>query len=427
MTAQNTLRECSSVIPVISQDYPKVQKVKKIALFLPIGYRGGSLRGAKNIAKMLFLGSKACDHSLEVVFSFCEGAYPSVEVFSDLLELGISIRETKWTKIAKRDFPFMGNSSPSKSLEEAKEYSLPTDGIANFSDCDFWLLISDRLDPPLAPLVPYGIVVYDYIQRYVPELFSKLEKGYLTTARNASFVITTTPQTQNDTIQYAGIDPRKVTMIPMDFCPPLLPSTSVRPHHRPYFLWVTNTSPHKNHLRSLQALEIFYKQYDGVLDVVMVGIFLDLFQNPTDKNPYPYTREISKYIEQSPVLKEKCQIKGEVTDQTYANLLAHAEFLWHPTLVDNGTFAVVEAAYLGVASVSSDYPAMRYMNERFDLDLLFFDAFDSQDIARKLASMSKEAKTRRAALPSPHHLDQFTAERSAQDFWTTIRERIYAI
>ncbi len=410
-------------VPLL-QKSPSKRKTKKIAVFLPIPYRGGSLQGAKNIAKMIFLGSRSHGEPVDVVFSCCKNAYDLGETFSDLQELGISIRETTWERISKKELQFFGNFRNVGNISNTGEYSLPLDGSTNFSDCDFWLSISDRIDPPIAPITPYGVIVYDYIQRYIPELMGGLEKSFLTTARNASFVITTTPHTQHDAIQYAGIDARKVLLFPMEFSPKHEASSSPSAHSRDYFLWVTNAAIHKNHLRSLKALESFYGNHGGTIDVLMVGAHLDFFQNTSEKNPFPHTREIALYLEKSPLLKEKCHILGEVSDTRYSNYLSHAQFLWHPTLIDNGTFSVVEAAYLKVPSLSSDYPAMRYMDKRFGLNLQFFDPYDTSDMAKKLKLMESEAKSRKSLLPDEHHLVQFTVERLASDFWTAIRERL---
>lgn len=414
-------------VPLLEGNHPRFseKKCKKIAVLLPIPYRGGSLRGAKNIAKMIHLGSRIHNEPVEVVFSCQKGAYSIQDDFSDLLALGISIRETQWQNISTRDLQILGKEEAVQQGSSESEYLFPTDGISDFADCDFHLLISDRTSPPLLPTLPYGIVVYDYIQRYVPHLLDpKMEKDYLKTARQASFVITTTPQTQGDAIQYGGVNAQNVLLFPMEFRPPNEPSSSISPHPRPYFLWVTNPAIHKNHIRALQALEHFYNNEEGDLDLVVLGVGTELLLDSSKGNPFLSIREAAHYLQKNPALRERCHFKREVSDAHYSNYLAHAQFLWHPALIDNGTFAVMEAAYLGVPSLSSDYPAMRYIDERFKLNLLFFDPYSSSQMGKTLKVMQREANVRKSLLPERSHLDQFTADHLASDFWMGIKERI---
>ncbi|NNM58456.1 MAG: hypothetical protein HKM04_01405 [Legionellales bacterium] len=65
------------------------KKNKKIAVFLPIGYKGGTLKGAKNIAKMFYLGSRQAGEPVDVVFSCIGKTYDIEREFSDLSALGI--------------------------------------------------------------------------------------------------------------------------------------------------------------------------------------------------------------------------------------------------------------------------------------------------------------------------------------------------
>ena len=56
---------------------------------------------------------------------------------------------------------------------------------------------------------------------------------------------------------------------------------------------------------------------------------------------------------------------GELRDRAFAGLLSEAAFLWHPAMIDNGSFTVIESAMRGVPALSSDYPAMREIDENF--------------------------------------------------------------
>ena len=333
--------------------------------------------------------------------------------FTDLQELGISVRETVWKKIDAKELK-------EKTLQTLRfaTYLVPTDGVHDFLDSDFWLVVSDRTYPPLTPLMPYGVMVYDYIQRYMPEFspsVAPLESSWFSTVRHASFVLTTTEQTQSDAIQYAGVDAKKVFLRPMEFQALPLPVVLPPIHPRKYFLWVTNMSPHKNHGRELDALEVFYKELGGSYDVLIVGVDTHKLLD-TSLDNYIYRRGLAHRIEKSLNLKKRCHVLEEVNEDTYVHTLHQAQFLWNPTLFDNGTFTVVEAACLKVPALSSDYPTMRHMDKRFSLHLLFADPYDPLDMAWKLKKMEEESEVRKIDLPDRFDLEKLTAKDLAQDF-----------
>jgi len=103
-------------------------------------------------------------------------------------------------------------------------------------------------------------------------------------------------------------------------------------------------------------------------------------------------------------------------------LLSTAEFLWHPTRRDNGTFCVVEAASLGVPSLSSSYPAMREMDAAFELALAWMDSASPLDMATQLKRMETEACDRRMLLPKRERLAGVSLENAAPRYWEAARE-----
>jgi len=392
---------------------------KRIAVLLPCLYRGGTLKGAQNIAKMLHLGSRKNGEPVEVVFSCLAGTYLIEETFSELLTLGIAVRETKWEKVSRQEIEFLAKFYQINKPLSHPHYCLPNDGISYFGDCDFWLLVSDRTSYPLIPAMPYANLVYDYLQRYIPELtFS--DDSFLATTRGAQFVLTTTPHTLQDTIQYAGVNPNKTFLSPMEFKTPAPPSSCCSLPEKPYFVWVTNTTQHKNHERALRALSRYF-QTGGNLDCVMLGPGIEKYRSFSSDWQEPYISHITHKIEQIPELKRRLRIVGEVSDEEYSAYLAHARFLWHPTLVDNGTFTVLEAAYLNTPSLSSDYPAMRYINETFGLHLAFFNPFDPCQMAQHLQRMEQEASAKKKLLPKPNYLEAFTPEQLSASFWLNFK------
>lgn len=398
----------------------------KIGVFLPLGYKGGSLAGAKNIAKMLQLGSQANNTKTKVIFSCLENIYNRDVDFSDLLELGISIRETRWKLVNRDEVIVMQHLSGNRSPLYYEKYVLPYDGINNFNDCDIWLIISDRLNHPIAPIKPYGMVIYDYIQRYVPEILNMQasDNNLFSSPRLADFILCTTPSTREDILQYAGVSAEKVHLAPMEFEAPNTKYISNKNQDDNYFIWPTNTSQHNNHLCTLEALLIYYNEFDGQLNVVMTGANTEILSETTNPNPTPYTDNIKNFISKSAVLKQHIKIVGNLNRMSYEALLASAKFLLHPTIIDNGTFSVIEAAYLNIPSICSGYAQMHYINERFDLNLQFFDAYDPRSIAKAIKNMELNYQQFKTKLPSQESLEQYSYKNIASEFWQLFRSLI---
>ncbi|CAN5240168.1 glycosytransferase [soil metagenome] len=418
-------------ITTVMQTPVSLSKKRKIAVLLPNLYKGGTLRGAKNIAKMLQLGSRQQGEEVEVVVSCINGAYDIPIDFADLREMGIEIRETNWNIISHHEVRAI---CPRKHLK-FEEYFAPYDDFDNFHDCDFWLLISDRTAKPLAPIRPYGVVIYDYIQRRIPEIFADgertdrfwndtFEAGYLGTVRAADFVLTTTPMTRNDAISYAGVSADRVVLTPMEF-DHLLQNPSLSAITTDYFCWTTNNTQHKNHVCALNALIIYYEELDGKLEVAMTGENTHYFDFKTTNNTKfisSYIKQIQSQLQQSAVLNKNIHILGNVSVNKYIATLAGAKFLWHPALIDNGTYSVIEAAYYGIPALSHDYPAMRYIDERFNLNLTFADATNPFALAKKLKEMESHHLELSNKLPKQEVLHQFSYQNVAAEFWLLLRD-----
>ncbi len=401
---------------------PDSSSTKTIGVFLPVGYRGGSLNGAKNIAKMLHLGSRQEGEPVNVIFSCVANEYNIQEDFADLLELGISVSETHWKQVSKQQVEIMLKLSGENQPLTHPEYTIPTQGVSNFNECDFWFIVSDRVAKPLAPIKPYGMMIYDYIQRYVPQIFDPAfsDAHFISTARHAQFVFATTPTTLNDTIQYAGLSPYRTHLAPMEFDTLDYPASNrkIADH---YFLWPTNTTPHKNHVNAIKALDIYYRKLDGKLKVVMTGPGTDVFNHSADAVERPYLREVIMAMHEYPMVKDNLIIVGNLTKGDYISTLQSAKFLWHPAIIDNGTYAVVEAAYYGIPALSSNYPQMNFMNKRFNLDLNFCESTQPENMALQLKMMEEQYQTKQQHLPKKEFLDQFGYKKIAPEFWNLIR------
>jgi glycosyltransferase involved in cell wall biosynthesis len=106
-------------------------------------------------------------------------------------------------------------------------------------------------------------------------------------------------------------------------------------------------------------------------------------------------------------------------------ILRGAVLLFHPTLFDNGTFSVLEAAWHGVPSVSARYPAMEEIANRFSTPLTFFDPLDPNNIAFILIEAYQNRSNLQSKLPPRSFLEQFSPENNSVQFWRAIRAVVH--
>lgn len=392
---------------------------KRIAIIVPVAYRGGSLRGAKLLAQALYQGSRQWNEAAEVVFLHLDDpeSYPEEE-FSDLFP-GIQRRPFHWQTLkaaqARRAMRYSGHEGWEP---DAGQYLAVDDGIKQLQDCDLWLVVSDRLTAPLLPLRPCIHMIYDYLQRYVPILPHGADYPVLDAARRAERVLVTTRFTQQDALQYAGLPENKVVKVPM-LAPEFSEASTPRlPFASDYFVWTTNAAMHKNHENAIKALKRYYEDLDGQLDCLVTGVDTANLL----KSTAPYLASVQFLVKGSKALQQRLRWQGELSDRDYQRTLARAAFLWHAGKIDNGTFSVIEAASLGVPALSSDYPAMREIDQQFALNLAWMDSGDPRAMAAQLKQMESTCQERRKTLPTKSQLAEQSVEKLAGEYWKAVRE-----
>ncbi len=300
----------------------------------------------------------------------------------------------------------------SKKRLHRHAYQMPVDGTNNLLDCDFWFFESDRFSYPPLPLRPYGIVVTDFLQRYVPEAFGEpfwavQAEGFIPAVRDAQFVIATTPPAAGDLNSYCGVRQDCIRFL-HTFLESELETLPTVPWLEPYFVWMTNTGYHKNHERILAALQQYYEQFGGTLKALVVGTESQVFDSH-NKDPkwcqHPYVLKIKGLIERSPTVRKHLIFAGELPDLQYNSAVRHAKFLFSGNLQDNGCLSTIDAACLGVPSLCARYPAQEYFNEKFQLNNAFFPPRDVEAMAAALHHMELHAAE--ISLPSKEFLHRF--------------------
>lgn len=385
----------------------------RIAVLLPVAYFGGTLRLVLNVVRSFASRSVA-----RVVFGVPADHLPAIE--DELAALRaecplVEVRPFRW-RCLDRDAAACCATAAGLEVGAfiSSTYQLPADAGAFFCDCDFWFFVSDRLVHPLVPLRPYGVLVTDHLQRYAPGIFDAAMYGnpdgpvwdFLRNVRTADVVAATSAATARDVVSYAGALGHVVripTTIDIDHFLALAgghasaggaAESVTADRAAPYFVWVTNSSQHKNHLRTLRALRLYLDTLGGALDVVVTGLWTDLFdpdlpaERIGDRRAVwdePYVRSVRDAVRTTlGAWRRRVHFRGAVPDAEYVGIVRDARFLLHNVLADNGTYSVVEAAILGRRSISSDYPQMREIDTEFGLGMRFFDGCDPLATAHAL-------------------------------------------
>lgn len=427
-------------------------KKEHIGLILPVGYRGGTLHAFLQIARML----KACGYRVTIglpedyLIKESVFYYPTIldEVMRRLeSDTDIPIRFYTWEQMVTEQNSSLRAMAQLPDLKEPLlRNGMMNDRVNCFCECDRWLFVSDRFFSGIPmPLKPYSILVYDFLQRYMPFplLPPHIESLYTHSTRQAESLFVTNPETASDMIVYNGVQSKKIFLLPFEFtAKEMIKYSSLnRPpfkNKRPYIVWACNRAWHKNHVRVLHALIRYYSDFGGSLEVFITGVeteALDYKQSQKDKIkkgdkknaadfklPQHVLEFQALFKKNKDILKKNVHIKGEMDRNSYFDLLAGAEFLLLSSLSDNGAFGAIEAAWLGVPCASSDYPHMRYMSKHFGITPLWYKGEKIDSIAETFVKMPQCSEEYRKMLPSHDFLESLSYEHHKEYIQKTLRE-----
>ncbi|MGK9084198.1 hypothetical protein KXR64_02985 [Brucella intermedia] len=399
---------------------------KKIAVFLPEPYKGGTLNMVKLLAKMLKKGSELAGKNYSVVFAHPDDDIYSDGDFVDLKPHGIEVRSFKWKTISDYQLQEVFSCTGYEIPVPGGLFCLPKDNTTDFLDCDFWLVGSDRFYHPIAPLRPYCLFTHDYLQRYFPESVSPdYEMSYLIAARNAIAVLANTPHTINDVINYVGVPSKKAILVPHVSELDQFRKNDDPVEKQDYFIWTTNAAPHKNHKMTFEALNRYFGQLKGSFNCHITGVGSDKFDPEREFDDLPkYIKECRDYLKKNPSLYEHLKFLGNVSSEEYVHQMKGAKFLLHNVIMDNGTLCAIEAAFALTPTLSSDYPPMRYLSDRYGINAQFFDPFNNRELGDALKSMELNWQDHQKQLPDKQALLDFGWQKMSPIFFEKLHTYI---
>lgn len=418
------LKEWKKALEIIekkSQNIPdwfSEKKYKKVAFILPQMYRGGVLDYTLRLIQAFAKGMESFGEKIEIVFAVPEDMvkkhYDEIKVAESC---GAVIRAFSWEIVDKSRIEELTNLAGHPLSVYRKEYTLMNDGIRYFEDCDFLLFMADRVPANLFFLKPYGVVIHDYMRRYVPEdLEETYEQAIMDFVRKSECNFTTSVNAMEDCIQYVGAKRERIHLLPLFFEDISKEKGETEKGKEPYFVWSTNISIHKNHKVALKALADYY-QAGGKLRCYVTGINTKLFKKGVSldglqlpSSQIQYILEIREMIDNNVLMKKNVRFMGQLDKTQYYNVVRNARFMIHPGMADNGNGAVVDAAFLGVPSISSDYPAMRNIDTNMHLGLCFFDKEDPRQLKERLLWAEDNEEEMRKRLPKIELLRKHTID-----------------
>lgn len=410
--ALQVIEEASGTAP-----YTK-EKNKKIAVILPQVYLGGVLDYTLRLLKAFVKHRRICGDNISVIFAVPEIMMPDqYELIKEVEEYDITIRTFKWEEADKRRIQELSSLLGYPLSIYRKQYMLMNDGIAYFQDCDFLLFMADRVPPNLFLARPYGVIIHDYMRRYIPEdLPQEYESAIMDLTRNSVCNFTTTQAAAEDCIQYVGIKREKIKILPLFFDDVSKCDCEEDIKDNEYFVWSTNISIHKNHEVALRAMASYYQE-GGKLHCYVTGVNTDLFGNKAaakyrqlTEEQYSYVKKINSLVKDNRLLRKYVHFEGQLSKKSYYGIVKNAKFMIHPGMADNGNGAVVDAAFLRVPSMSSDYPAMRNLNRVLKLGLMFFDKKDEGQLKKCLFYAETNAEQMKRQLPEIEELRKHTID-----------------
>ncbi|MCS6976155.1 MAG: glycosyltransferase [Gemmatales bacterium] len=364
----------------------------KALLFLQIPWGGGNWEHTRELVAALDRISKR-DGQLRV-----ELAVHVEQTGTSLLPRDVPLHRCRFNLLERATAMRFGSEVVSRLGNRPEPFFCFFSGAAEAAlAADVWLALSDRFPLPLLPARPYAVVVHDMIHRHVPEAFHaayfrNLHRGVWPTLRHAEAIITTSEPTKSDVLAEYDLVPERVVVVPVA-CEPhrrfgSLPSGLVPLPRRDFILNVTNASPHKGADLMLEAYAELKRRLGPWTPLLVLCGINTQYLSARHRQPGPAFWERCRQLQRSLGLVERQDVVflGPVTDMELKDLYCRCQVVVNAARYDNGTYCLIEAAWFGKPTVSTCYPGVESLVERFGLPVRFAAGHDPETLADALTS-----------------------------------------
>jgi glycosyltransferase involved in cell wall biosynthesis len=352
-------------LPAPAPPAPRAQPAR-IHLFLPVPYKGGVWEATRSLVVGL---SEVNSRRREAEFSLA--VVPDQTGLEELARVAPDVRLELLTH------------------QEYAGAGLPWSPSALEADC--WFALVDRFFLPTPPLRPLGVLVYDVIQRFLPETFFRdFHEVWAPAARatlsRASLVITTNRVTQRHAAEEYGLPAEKMALVPTA-CEPgmrftgLVPEPAAVEARDGFLLTLTNLSPHKGLSVTLKAYAALKaKLGDRAPGLVVSGITTERaspdYKSPDGPHPM---QALARQLGLVPGRDLWCL--GFTNDAQLLGLLQRCGAVVNSADFDNGSFSLIEADYFGKPALCSRYDAAVALYERFGVPVEYYPVGDHLALA----------------------------------------------
>jgi glycosyltransferase involved in cell wall biosynthesis len=257
-----------------------------------------------------------------------------------------------------------------------------------------FLPAANRRVPAHVPCPTVG-TVHDFSSLHVPGKYDPARDFYIrrvlpTLIRRLSLVVTPSESSKRDIVEYAGVDEKKVTVVPNGVDHQRFSSTDPEKERAdlsrflgidgPFIVYVARLEhPGKNHVRLIRAFEILKSRLDLPHRLVLAG------------KDWTRAEEIHKAAAESPVSAE-ISLPGHVDGALLPSLYSQADLMVFPSLYEGFGLPVLEAMASGTpvacASVSS-------LPEVGGDAAVYFNPFDEESMAGAMAQLMEDPDFKR--------------------------------
>lgn len=411
----------------------KPHEIPHIRLFLPIAYKGGVWELVRNMVAEL----ASINHDRRALrFSLMVHKDQDISDFKNPENGFEMVCRAKWDKLSRQSLVWDWGATFPPDDRWPERFLWPTsDGESKCKDDpDAIFFMVDRFPGRVAPIKPYGVWIYDMIQERAPQGFKSesdewaecYERFVKPNVRQASMVVVPSRCVGDDVQLAYQVSPRNIRTIPVA-CEPgkrfgSISSLSVDGIKCPYFLYPANAAHHKGAdvvVKAIMAAKTLDPEFPML---VQCGFNSDSFSAACNDQGSRHAVSVRKLVAKSG-LKEGTDIRflGSVPDQQLKWLFENAIGVINAARFDNGSFSLIEADWFGCPIVSTDYPGVRELCDRFDLPARFVPMEDHDALAAELIRVWRDWKPDRPV--GNQGLTGQQTERSAR----TQAERFYEV
>jgi glycosyltransferase involved in cell wall biosynthesis len=264
-------------------------------------------------------------------------------------------------------------------------------------DRDALFFLTFSFPARLAPVRPYGVLVLDMVlfqlaDRFPESVRAQCRDAIGPTFQNAELLITTSDATRTLVREYCDVDERRLVVAPLG-CETYRrlvehPPAVVDGLERPFLLNITNYSPHKGARTVVEAyIDLRRRLGEDCPMLVFAGCLTETFLPSQAPAPSEYVAGIRRLIAEAGLIAGRDIVcLGMISDEQAAWLYGNCAVVLNAALADNGTYCLIEGRYFGRPIVTSDYPAVRWLCERFRLPAHYFPVGDPAALADRIVA-----------------------------------------